>query len=233
MVDGVLTHRTPTLTFRRPPPPLKHGRRPFRRRGRMLYFSTEALGPLSDLSTLELTRFARRCSPVRVLEDDVALPLPNVTCDEANRRHAGRTCHTFERVWFTTVDGTNPFANGRDYRMVLDPGRTCEGGSWLYPRDHLRIVVDSDVLAGGIEIGGLRITIVDPDPEAEAPANGAVRLQVRTHQAVRLDDRLALGPQRLPVDPPIEADDHLAIDLINKSGRFLLLTDAQLITTSP
>lgn len=231
--DGVLTNVRPALSVRRDPPTIR-SRQPARAgRGRLSVFELPHLQALSDSATAEATRTASRCSPVRVLEDGVALPHPNRTCEGARRRGRGRLCHTAERVHFSASDDTHPAHNGRDYALALDPDRWCDGAVWLYPGDPLRITLGPDELQplrGGL--GWLILTAHGASPRRSQPM--ILKIQIRRHQAVWVSEQRPLrgsgeATWRIPIDPPIEAGaEHVSVDVINKSSGFVLLTGARL-----
>jgi hypothetical protein len=140
LVDGRYASLPLDVAFRGPPPPLIRADRSFGKgRGRTLVFQTDAYGFLNDAATGLVSPHATRCSPLRVLEDGVLLPHPNESCDDVQKQGRGRMCHTPDKVFFTASDGSNPFETGRDYRLALDPMRTCDGGLWAYPGDTARV----------------------------------------------------------------------------------------------
>lgn len=234
VVDGVLTNVEPTIEVRGQVPDVPRAqRRVSRGPGRMAQFRTDGLGFLSDLATIEVTRHASRCSPIRVLAEGVPLPRPNTTCNEAYRFRKGRMCHTYERVLFTTADGSNPFRDGRTYELALDPERHCDGARWLYPGDHLRLLVPGRGLSAHDDLDSLVLQIHDLSGRSEG--DGAV-VMVRlwagdewvldTTTTARADP--GLGTE-LPLDRTIgRADGPAVLDLVNRSDRFLLLTGATL-----
>jgi hypothetical protein len=94
---------------------------------------------LSDAETSARLPHPRRCSPIRVTEDNRLLPTPRVPCTEVLKKGHGRQCHIESGVYFTATDGKRPVKNGRDYGLVLDPDRKCRRLWWVYPGDHFEI----------------------------------------------------------------------------------------------
>ncbi|MBX2798269.1 MAG: hypothetical protein KTR31_11385 [Myxococcales bacterium] len=237
VVDNVLRNVEPSVTFRTPPPAVPRSHRKINRGpGRMPYFAAEQLAFMSDLTTLAVTRHASRCSPIRVLENGVPLPMPNRTCEETSRHRRGRMCHSDARVYFTSTDDLGPWRNGRRYSLGLDPDRACDGARWLYPGDRLRIrVPDADFASLDAGAASLVLSVRDMSVRDEADTTlPRVRARARVGQAVRMDAWLDVPPDpgtghRLPIEPRIEpGTTGVAVDVINKSDRFLLLTGARL-----
>ncbi|HHO49702.1 MAG TPA: hypothetical protein ENK18_02250 [Deltaproteobacteria bacterium] len=233
IVDDRLINIRPRLSFRRAPPPIRSKQPPRPGRKALAVFETPHLGQLSDAATVEATRTASRCSPVRVLEDGSPLPHPNVSCDAVRRAGHGRLCHTADRVHFSASDDTHPSHNGRDYALALDPDRWCDGAVWLYPGDLMRISLqpgDLSALIGGI--GGLTLSARSASPQRGQAQT--LKIQIRRHQAVWVSERRPLrgsgeATWRIPIRPPIDTStEHVSVDVINKSGGFVLLTGARL-----
>jgi hypothetical protein len=214
------------------PPAVPGANKPFeRRRFDIGYFEAGGLGFMSDVDTLEQSRFAARCSPLRVLEDDVALEVSNATCEEMFRLRQGRICHTRERVFFTASDSSSPFENGSTYSLALDPERRCEGGTWLYPGDQFRSRFDGERLTE-FSRGGrtLRIEAHDFGPKDTA-AKLTVRLRV--NGAVRVEEEFVPSQMRdaisIPVRPAVPgAARDVVLTVQNESRNFVLVTSAVL-----
>ncbi|NCG19163.1 MAG: hypothetical protein GWP91_09135 [Rhodobacterales bacterium] len=117
------------------------------RSSRVARFDTQVWGFLSDEFLMGESAFGSRCSPLRITEDGVRLPLPNEPCVDVQRLGKGRTCHTPEALFFTAADGTDPAGNGRVYELELDEGRRCDGAAWLYPDDDLNLTFPPNELA--------------------------------------------------------------------------------------
>lgn len=90
---------------------------------------TEApAGIPSDAWTMAVTQLHARCSPVRLQVGEDVLE-PGAPC---RRLRKGRSCHGPDRVgWIPEREG--------EWRLFLDPERSCEGAAWLYPDDELRL----------------------------------------------------------------------------------------------
>jgi hypothetical protein len=207
------------------------GRAFHQRRADIAYFETGGvLGSMSDAETLDQSRFAARCSPLRVLEDGVALPNPNATCEELFRLRGGRLCHTQERLFFTASDETSPFENGRTYTIGLDPERRCEGGSWLYPGDQMRSRFDGEQLTE-FSRGGRTLRVEAHDFGPKGMAKLTVRLRV--NGAIRIEETFV--PSRsgdaveIPVRPVIPGNARdVVLTVTNESENFVLVTSAVL-----
>ena len=241
IVDGTLVNVEPEVRIEGTVPavPRNKTRKMTRGPGKMAQFRTDPLGFLSDLATIEVTRHASRCSPIRVVEDGTPLPRPNASCNETYKFLRGRHCHTWERVLFTTPDGSNPFENGRTYELELDPERHCDGARWLYPGDRLALEIDAELLASAP--GPLRAVVLqvhDMTPVRGGRRRGA-SVQVEVHAG---DDLLLQGeltarkaPGRgveIALDRPLQPWRRRAwIELENTSEHFLLLTGARLRRT--
>ena len=231
--DGALVHLDHRVDHqpKRVTPP-RGSERPFeRRRNDIGFWEAGGLGFMSDVDTMEQSRFAARCSPLRVLEDGVELPHSNATCEEMFRLQEGRICHTRERLFFTSSDGTSPFENGRNYTYSLDPDRRCEGGSWLYPGDQFRSRFDGERLTE-FSRGGrtLRIEAHDFGPKDSA-AKLTVRLRV--NGTVRVEETFvpskAGGAIEIPVRPMVApAARDVILTVSNESRNFVLVTSAVL-----
>lgn len=99
------------------------------------------------------------CSPVRIAEDGVPLPLPHAQCAEVAVQKGGRYCHVGKQLYVSGSDDSLPSANGRSYELFLDPSRLCprfrqlnttplRDVLWLYPGDRIRYRVPAEKLDG-------------------------------------------------------------------------------------
>jgi hypothetical protein len=229
-VDGQLTNLVLPVTFRGPPPELPRADRTFAKgRGRMLYFPAEAFSFLADQTTIDLTPHASRCSPLRVLEDGLPLPLHNVGCEEVMKHGMGRVCHAPDKVFFTTSDDTNPYATGRDYRLTLDEERSCDAALWLYPGDRTRLGSrPGELWAMPRGANTLRIAAQDMG-SGKRGGEPYVTVRVRAGNQLRAEQVLSIeeltAGQSLRLDPKIpSASQGVSVELANDSDRFLLLT---------
>lgn len=161
--DGEVYLEALRPTFPQPPPPMAHARRRFRIGPRGPFYPLPQLTPISDTATRQSTPRLARCSPLRVFEDGVALPTPNVGCSEVLRLGNGRQCHQERRLAFSASDGSDPGANGRDYRLGWDEDRACDGGFWLYAGDLAVLDVPADrLLEMRSGITGLALDVAFP-----------------------------------------------------------------------
>lgn len=194
------------------------------------WFDTERWAPLSDERLMGQTRLGSRCSPLRVLEDGVQLPLPNVPCTAVVRRGRGRSCHTPDAIYFTAPDGSDPKANGRAYTLVLDEERACDGAAWLYPRDGFEVAFPPERRA--VLTHGASALVVGARYLNQRPAEVTVRLRVDGAVVVeeRVDGRhLAQGPIAFPLEPPVRADAHaVVLEVRNHANTFYLFDQAAL-----
>lgn len=185
--DGEVYFEAPQPRFASPPPPVGRARRPFAQgpQGTGSY-DVGPLRAISDQATRSLTPFGARCSPLRVSEDGVLLPLPNVGCAEVRQRRNGRSCHSDQQLAFAASDLSNPARNGRSYQLELDPERRCDGGFWLYPGDAATLEAPPARL---LELrAGVRSLALDVAFPAEGPAR--VEVDVRVDGAVVATDVL-------------------------------------------
>ena len=239
--DGVATPRWPEVTYRKAPPGVPKGSKPFQRgRKGLPYFDTSHLHYLADTSTIELNPAARRCSPLQVLEDGEPLPIGNVSCDEVGKQRKGRYCHTSDRMYFAASDESSPFLNGRDYELALDPQRRCWGAQWLYPKDQMRLRVPEGDLAD-FSRGVRALTLqarprskhgVDADPawmRVKVWANDKLRLD----EAVTADDLSGRDGLTYRFDPPIRADADILLEVANDSDSFVVLGSARFNDRAP
>jgi hypothetical protein len=232
--DGGFEHWPYQVAFKDDPPPVPRSARGFQAgRGRMVYFASDSFSFLSDLATVGVTPHTSRCSPLRVLEDGVPLGQPNVSCDEAWRQGYGRTCHTPERLYFTTPDDSDPFTNGRDYTIGLDPDRACDSAVWLYPHDKMRLTVREGELAG-VMGGASTLTVFAVDMGSSGRGGELVLdAKLRVGQGIRADGPMPIESLReggvLKIEPRIGAAAYpVTVDLTNRSDRFLLVTSVRL-----
>jgi hypothetical protein len=203
--------------------------------GRLAAFRTERWAFLSDEALIGETNFGSRCSPLRITEDGDTMPLANVPCVEVKRSGQGRSCHTTDRIFFSATDDTDPATNGRDYKLVLDEGRLCDGAVWLYPKDRFTVAWPSDRLAGFRE--GARYLTVGARYLNQRAAEITVRLlvdgQVRVEET--LDGReLKKGPRTFPLDPPLSVDAaDVTLQIDNEAHVFYLVDEATLSERPP
>lgn len=235
-----------SVKFDRPPPALARADRPFAKgRGRLLYFATENLGYLNDAATIELTPHASRCSPIRVLEQGKLLPGANSACEVAARQGKGRSCHTPDKLFFTTSDDTSPYTTDRSYTLALDPDRSCDAALWLYPGDSAKLSmrpVDAGLLSRGA--GAVRVVAYDVGSggvvaPTDAVRTGALGIQVKAANLVRVDEPVAVDSlsERSPVlvlQPRIAPHPgNVTVELTNDSDEFLLITSVRLMSEVP
>lgn len=236
LVDGKLEEERTRVEFlaATPPtiPPKAYSPEVLAGRGDIWYWNAGKLAFLSDLATERMHPLGARCSPVRVYEDGVPLEFHNVSCEEVSKAGRGRVCHNPERIGFSASDNTDPLSNGKTYTLGLDPLRTCEGASWLYRKDKLR--VSFPVQRIGRMQGGataLRLEAIDPStPDSKLVL--AFRLLVDGQ--VRLQDEFVLGAfdqgeREWILDPPITGDARsVQLEVENTTQGFMLLTSAVL-----
>lgn len=192
-------------------------------------FNTERWAFLSDERLIGESTFGSRCSPLRVLEGGVPLPLPNVPCQDVVRRGHGRTCHGPESILFSARDGSDPDHNGRRYTLALDPARQCDGAAWLYPKDQLTVDWPADRLAALGERGATTFRFAARYLQhRDAP----IHLRLTADGAVRVDETLsskslAAGPMEWPLDPPVRGA--ATLELENQEHVFYLVDEATLV----
>lgn len=230
VVDGFLTNVEPDVSFRSAAPRVPQASRSFQRgRGKTAAFPADAFGFLSDQVTLELTRHASRCSPLRVVEAGRALPLANATCEATQKHGAGRVCHTPEKVFFTTPDGSSPFANGRSYALALDEERRCPGARWLYPGDHMRLTLAPGAL-GDLPRGASTLVVAAHNMNGDGPVS--LRAKVRVGNRLRADAQVSIAKgdeHDIALEPRIHTGvQNTHIDLINDKEHFVLVTEIRL-----
>jgi hypothetical protein len=73
-------------------------------------------------------------SPLFLFENGVQLPYPAAPLDEIAERGHGRSAYSVERVWFSTLDGSDPNQNGRQYRVFV-AGTATPKASGLSPEN--------------------------------------------------------------------------------------------------
>lgn len=197
------------------------------------YFEIPALEALSDRRTMEVTPFAARCSPLRVVEEGKTLPLVGVSCDEVFKHGKGRTCHVDDRLYFAASDETTPHRNDRRYRLGFDPGRSCEGAVWLYPGDRVRLSWPQPTLAS-LQRGARQLRLEAIPMLDRGAGQGGLDLKLKVSGKVALEDTLSLervrnGPKgwRLPKALQPEGKE-IELLLSNDSDAFLLVTSAVL-----
>ncbi|MEZ4239444.1 MAG: hypothetical protein R3F59_25460 [Myxococcota bacterium] len=239
IVDDTFIDLPLDVEFRAPPPRVPHPERNFvQGRGELVYFRSEGFGFLNDIATIEATPLASRCSPVRVLEDGAPLPLPNVSCEEVTKHLRGRTCHTPEKLFFTTPDRTDPYLNGRHYRLALDPDRSCGGGLWLYPGDRARLAarpIDTEALLRGS--GALRVAGTPLGPTEQE--NGALKVRVKAANMLRIEQDVPLAqlPGRgavMSLQPRIgPTPNNVVVEIVNPTDQFVLLSSVRLLPDLP
>jgi len=118
------------------------------------------LAGLAYISGTEVrNRIGDRNSPVRILEDGVPLPVPNASCNSVKEDGGGQYCHSREVLTFSTVDGSSPSANTREYTVLLDAQRSFSGGWWLYPGDQMSVQAATVAAQGHVLIAA---TVAEP-----------------------------------------------------------------------
>ncbi|MCA9494911.1 MAG: hypothetical protein KC621_33510 [Myxococcales bacterium] len=228
VVDGAYRTLTPAVTFPRRPLRLARPRRsPSPARDGTAAVDTPDLATLADAVTMDRSPLGARCSPVRVAEDGLPLPVHNVACDEVFRFGHGRSCHAPDRVFFASSDGSDPLDGRHAYELVLDPQRSCEGGLWSYPGDDARIA--------SIDVEG---TVTDIELRAADAGStsrggtGGVRVRAL------IDDRVAAEVEAAPVELdagvhlPLPSPSHasrLTVEIANATDHFLLWQSVALV----
>jgi hypothetical protein len=234
-VDGQVVAHDPPAEYQRDPLPLPRAARPVQTcmmKGKAVAcYSTESFHFLSDKETAPLNPASRRCSPIRVLEDGVPLPIGNVSCEEVRKHGRGRFCHTNSRIAFSATDDSS-----RTYTLALDANRSCYGSQWLYPKDRLRLDVQPDELAP-LRRGARSITLRGVDRSnlgEDAPVSWlTMRLRVndriRTEQTVSVDQLTSEGGVTFAIEPAIRpTDTNVQLEVFNDSSNYVLLTTARL-----
>jgi hypothetical protein len=239
-VDGQLVAHEPDVAYHKPPPPLPRAARPMQtcvmKREDVACFSTENFHFISDKSTAPLNPAARRCSPIQVLEDGEPLKVGNVSCEEVRKYGMGRFCHTSSRIAFSASDDTRALENGRAYTLALDPNRSCYGSQWLYPKDRLRLDVDTSEF-GDAKRGAQFLTLRGADMSSlgEDARVTWLTVRVKVNDRVRFEDIVSVDQitaengVQFRLDTPIRSTDRgVSIDVTNDSDNFVLLTTARL-----
>lgn len=198
-------------------------------------YDTERWSILSDEALMGETALGARCSPFRVAEDGLMLPIPNVPCGEVARKGHGRSCHTTDRMFFTAPDGSDPALNGRKYQIVLDPARRCAGAAWVYPVDDVSVAFP----AGGMAelTDGARWFTLSAKYVNYREATLVVRLRVDGALVLdtAIDGReLRQGPRRWRLDPPVPATARdVVVELQSRDYVFYLLDELSLSERAP
>lgn len=191
-----------------------------------------------------------RCSPLRVLEDGVPLPGPQVPCLEMANLKEGRSCHAGGAMFFAASDSTNPATNGRRYTVGLDPSRVCERRAeventtpmrdllWLYPGDRVEIVAPAAQLQTFRR--GADLFEIAADPFLARPG---ARLHVALYAAGRLvrEEDVTAGEdgarefRRRLLDPPLPPmlDDIRLVVSNTDPDAWWLLVSASVSESSP
>lgn len=236
LVGGVLVDDSLHPTYARDPlRPPQHDRPVLDLPDEVAAYDTESWQFLSDEALRGETNFGSRCSPLRVLEDGVALGPANVPCGDVKRKGHGRSCHTTDRIFFTAPDGSDPARNGRTYRLALDPQRTCDGAAWIYPKDQLSIPFPPDRVADLSE-GAAYVRILARYLNRR-PAQLGVR--VRVDGQVVIDESLdGRDVDRGPIDRPLPfrlspGRHDVRVELENRDHVFYLLTRVTLTERPP
>lgn len=229
--EGVLIDETVHPTYLRPPGAVPKAERPVEDGpGKIGRYETSRWEFLSDERLIGETNFGSRCSPLRITDEGAELPLANVPCVEVQRKGQGRSCHTPEYIYFTTVDGTDPFTNGRRYKLVLDEGRRCDGAVWLYPKDHFEVAWPADRLA--VFRRGADTLTFGARYLQKRPAKVEITLRVDGAEQLRTQvDGLDLkgGPLVVPLEPPIPpGTTDVVLEVRNLEHTFYLVTEAAL-----
>jgi hypothetical protein len=236
LVDGELVDARTPLVYRRdeplPVPRVLWDPELKISRDETVYFDTPRLAFLSDTSTTQHHPFGARCSPVRVLENGVALPMPNVSCEEVFKAGKGRVCHTADRMAFAASDNTDPTTNGRTYTLALDPDRQCEGTAWLYPDDAFRVTFPGGRLGRMVE--GARAFRLEAIDVRRPDSKDVVQFRLTAGDRVVLEESATLGSfddgeREWAIEPPIPPDaGPVRLELMNKTRTFVLVTSAVL-----
>ncbi|MEQ1502139.1 MAG: hypothetical protein ABMB14_07900 [Myxococcota bacterium] len=217
---GVVALTPAALAFEAPPPSLDPSG-PVVGSGPTGRIAAPELAGVAADRAVQVTPFAARCSPVRVLEDGAPLPLPNARCDEVRRFRGGRTCHVAQGIEFATVDGTAPADNGRTYQLGLTDDRRCDNSTWMYPGDRFAIDVLPSELArlqapATTAWIGFRSTLPATELRVRIVAEGVT---VGDGKVTAGDD----GWARLALDPPVPVGAGAVTVRVGHPGRGLVL----------
>lgn len=222
LIGGQLEDTALQTRFATPPVEVQAGE-PRRGPRRTLVLPVKPFVGLADGATPHLG-VPHKCSPLRVLEDGVPLPLPQAVCEEVGQLGAGRTCHAADVMYVSASDGSDPLTNGRRYTLALEPSRLCDrlnqpdttplrGSLWVYPHDHVEVPAPAERMAAFLDGANRLELVVDPylaDPRAE------LHVRVRSGDQVVLDRVLRAGRGGrqvldVPLDPAVEPQ---ATDLV-------------------
>ncbi len=233
LVDGVMVDETIHPSFLKPPGivPKEKKRFVMDAPGKMARFDTPKWFFLSDEVLIGETNFGSRCSPLRVTDNDRLLPFPNVPCVEVQRKGRGRSCHTPDGIYFAAADGTDPYRNGRKYKLILDDGRKCDGAVWLYPKDHFRVKFPAERLAvfrKGATSFSLAMRYLQK-------RKAQIRVKLTVDGEVRIDELLdgrdykSAKPKTWRLDPPLPVDvQDVELEVENLEYTFYLINEATL-----
>lgn len=129
---------------------------------------------LSELAALSDNEQDTNGSPVHLFEDGRQLPMPHSTHDEIARFGEGRFSHWGTSILFSSLDGSDPNTNGREYTLLLPP---------------------SPVGTQEAAESGNAIPIVGPFQLADDGWRGTVMTSLPTEATlVLLRDRILVGP---------------------------------------
>jgi hypothetical protein len=232
LVDGVMVDHTVHPEFLNPVGGVPGANREvLDAPGRMARYDTHKWSFLSDEVLIGETNFGSRCSPLRITDQGRLLPFPNVPCVEVQRKGKGRSCHTPDSIYFTAADGTDPYRNGRTYKMVLDEGRSCDGAVWLYPKDHFTVRFPKDRLAV-FRKGATSFTLgmrYLQQRKAEVQVRLIVDGEVRVDERLDGRDYKSAKPKTWKLDPPIPLDaENVELEIQNYEYTFYLINSATL-----
>ncbi|MCB9686588.1 MAG: hypothetical protein H6735_16245 [Alphaproteobacteria bacterium] len=222
LVDGGYREQRPSVSFPRRPLRLARPRRTATEaRGGAASMETPDLAALADAVTLDRSPLGTRCSPIRVAEDGLPLPVHGVACEEVFRFGDGRSCHAPDRVFFASSDGTAPVGGRHTYELVLDPERACEGGLWSYPGDDASLAAPPTARGS---VTAVAVRAVDVGSTARG-GTGGVLVQVLRGERVlarREADPSELDAElRLDLPSPVDARD-LTVEIANATDHFVL-----------
>ena len=169
------------------------------------------------------------CSPVQILEDEVALPAL------ATRKPSGKPVgplvqHVGTFLSFVPPDKSDPRSNNKNYQVVLDPERgcvwkscrTCPTLRWMYSGDHLSARLDAT--ARKVALGGIRaLHIVGEsmgggDPEATLEVEAYFAEQSILTRQVKVSELPAGIDLLFSIFVPRGGTDNLIVDLALSDG---------------